>query len=125
MKDKLEIRGEVEIHLGDLSFIFENTFQDLARNYLRDALINTGSFIPISSMAAYYSTGSTTISVSKSAIGTGQCRIEGSFPLSLEMKNIYELDLLSSSGVYSKVSIPHYTKKANDDFIVIWKIRIL
>ena len=125
MKDRLEIKGEVEIHLGDLSFIFENTFQDLARNYLRNALINTGSFIPISSMAAYYSTGSTTISVSKSAIGTGQCRIEGSFPLSLEMKNIYELDLLSSSGVYSKVSIPHYTKKANDDFIVVWKIRIL
>ncbi len=125
MKDKLEIKGEVEIHLGDLSFIFENTFQDLARNYLRDALINTGSLIPISSMVAYYSTGSATISVSKSAIGTGQCRIEGSFPLSLEMKNIYELDLLSSSGVYSKVSIPHYTKKTNDDFIVIWKIRIL
>jgi len=125
MKDKLEIKGEVEIHLGDLFFIFENTFQDLARNYLRNALINTGSFIPISSIAAYYSTGSTTISVSKSAIGTGQCRIEGSFPLSLEMKNIYELDLLSSSGVYSKVSIPHYTKKANDDFIVVWKIRIL
>lgn len=125
MKDKLEIKGEVEIYLGDHSFIFENTFQDLARNYLRNALINTGSFIPISSMAAYYSSGSTTISVSKSAIGTGQCRIEGSFPLSLEMKNIYELDLLSSSGVYSKVSIPYYTKKANDDFIVIWKIRIL
>lgn len=120
------ILGQVQISIGDFILVIkENTFQELAKNYLRDALINTGSFIPINWMVAQHDAGSTTVSVSKTTLGVGECRIDASFPVTLEMKNIDEIDLLSSSGIYSKVYVPNFTKKAGEDFNVIWTIKIL
>lgn len=124
----ISIRGSVKItkyNAKETILIYEenNAFQSTGYNYLKNALITSGNFDPISDMIMRYNSGANenTVSVSAQDVGVGVCKFEAVWGTGTEYANIDRFSLLASS-VYSIINVTDFTKEDTYSLTIEWTV---
>lgn len=101
----------------------DNAFQSTGYNYLKNALITSGNFDPVSDMIMRYNSGAneSTVSVSIQDVGVSVCKFEAVWSTGTEYANIDRFSLLASS-VYSIINVTDFTKEDTYSLTIEWTI---
>ena len=125
--DVLHIHSNVRVYLHNKNNVIEvfeghNTFQTNGYNYIRNALINGGSFVPIDEMSLIYSDGTSTVNTNNSAPSVGAAKFIAIWAEELEFTSITRFSLLASSTEYSRLDTADFNKVIGYVLTIEWII---
>lgn len=127
--DLISITGHVKITLWNedstiVVYDDRNAFQSAGYNYLKNALITTGTLDPVQNMIMTHSGGSSTKSVNISDLGIGQCKFSAVWGIDESYSNVSAFVLRASSSNYSLLSVAPFEKLETYALTVEWAIVI-
>lgn len=99
-----------------------NAFQSTGYDYLKDALITTGTFDPIQNMVMTHSGGSSTKPVNASDLGIGQCKFDAVWGVNESYTDISNFNLRASGSNYSNLTTSLFDKTETYSMTVEWTI---
>lgn len=124
--DTISVKGNVKITLWNKQNTIvindHNAIQSNGYNYLKDALITSGTFDPIANMVMAHSGGNSTKPVNISDLGIKECKFDAVWGVGEAFTSVSSFSLISSTLTYSILSVAPFSKSNTYSMTVEWTI---